>query len=597
MATTFVTMTMAEAIAEFLAVNGITHVFGVGGHGNTPLIEALQQRRGEPRLRFIDVQHEAVAAHAAMALKWVYGLESAVVASIGPGWFNTLIGQATAMSDGQGYLVFAGDKTTGYEGPNMQQIVGSGQFGFVRAAQAVARQAYTLIDPRNVYTILPEALALTREHGAAGPVNVFLPMNLQTARHEFNRDWLSRRVDPPAGGVRPPRAQVLAAAAEIRRHRRIAIRAGGGARGAGEAIKALARLVGAAIITGPVAMDVVESDCPLNVGAAGSKGSISGNFAAEQATLVINVGGRGVCQSDSSGTLFARAEAFINVNLREIEAQRYLGLPVVGDARAALEEMLEVLRTEPPSPDAAWLEAIAGARRQWQDYLDDFVRHPVIDGKLTQPAAIKAIDDAINARRELKIFDAGDVQATGFQMCRHLEPGTWVNESGNSCMGFGVCAAFGLGLVRDGKYPTAITGDGSLLMQSQALRDMVKHRSRCTVVVLDNQAMGAITSLQWAQQYQGVGTRDAMALPPVDFAALARSMGCAAFTPEPSIDALMDALERARHHDGPSVIDVKVHLGQEPYAALGAFGRWNVGPWSETVQAIWEGKGAVEPRT
>jgi 3D-(3,5/4)-trihydroxycyclohexane-1,2-dione acylhydrolase (decyclizing) len=477
----------------------------------------------------------------------------------------------------------------------MQQIVGSAQFGFVRAAQAVAKQAYTIIDPRNVYTILPEALALTRERASGGPVNIFLPMNLQAATHEFNLDLLSRRVNPSVAGARAPREQVLAAAAEIRRHRRITVRAGGGSRGAGEAIKALATLVGAAITTGPVAMDVVESSCPLNMGPAGSKGSIAGNFAAEQATLIINVGGRGVCQADSSGTLYAHAEAFININANALDAQRYHGLPVTGDARAALEEIVDVLRHgDPMPPDAEWIAELAAVRQQWQRYLDGFYRHPVIDGRLTQPAAIKAIDETINARRELKIFDAGDVQAHGFQICRHLEPGTWLNESGNSCMGFGISAAFALGLVRDGKYPTAITGDGSVLMQPQALRDMVKHGSRCTVVVLDNQAMGAITSLQWAQRYEEAGTRDPVALPPVDFAALARSMGCAAFTPEPSVDSLVDCLERARRHDGPALVDVKVHLGQEEGAALGAFGRWNVGPWSEGVQAIWEGKKARE---
>ena len=118
---------------------------------------------------------------------------------------------------------------------------------------------------------------------------------------------------------------------------------------------------------------------------------------------------------------------------------------------------------------------------------------------------------------------------------------------------------------------------------------MVKHGSNCTVVVLDNQAMGAITALQWAQEFAGFATVDPRPAAPVDFALLARSMGCAAFTPEASIDSLSDCLEKAYQHPGPAVVDVKVHLGPEEYAALGAFGRWNVGPWSPAVEAIWEG--------
>ena len=588
-------MSVAEALAAFLVENGIRYAFGIGGHGNTPLLEAFMPYHQKNKLRVVDVQHEAVAAHAATALKWIHGIDSVVFTSIGPGWFNTLIGQSTAMSDGYGYLVLAGDKTTAYEGPNMQQIMRDGQFGFVHAANAVAKQGYTIIDPRNLYTVLPEALAKTREPGSAGPVNVFLPMNLQSQEYEYNTQMLLRPVRQNGISIRPDKAQVTEAVAEIRKHRRIAIRVGGGAVAAGEVIKSLAERVGAAVIMGPVAMDVIESDFSLNVGPAGSKGSIAGNYAAEHATLVINIGGRGVCQSDASATLHRRAKAFINVNLNGVEAQRYRGIAVVGDARAAVEEILIELRKGAPiEPDPRWQAALVRAKKKWETYFQSFFDHPVINGKLTQPAVVKAIDDYVIGIGGIKIFDAGDVQAHGFQICRHEQPKTYLNETGNSCMGFGICAAFGLGLVPGGRYPTAIIGDGSFLMQAQAVRDMVKHKPNCTIVVLDNQAMGAITALQWAQEYEGFATVDPTPLQPVDYAMLARSMGCRAYTPRANTDSLTDALDQAFRQEGPAVIDVKVHLGPEEYAALGAFGRWNVGPWSEQVEKIWEGKAKPE---
>jgi len=118
----------------------------------------------------------------------------------------------------------------------------------------------------------------------------------------------------------------------------------------------------------------------------------------------------------------------------------------------------------------------------------------------------------------------------------------------------------------------------------------VKHNARCTVVVLDNQAMGAITGLQWAQNYEGFASSDPPGLAAVDFAALAESMGAAGFRAGPSLDSVVECLDRARRHNGPAVVDVKVAFGREKYTALGAFGRWNVGPWSEAVEAIWEGK-------
>jgi 3D-(3,5/4)-trihydroxycyclohexane-1,2-dione acylhydrolase (decyclizing) len=584
-------MTVAEALTAFLVENGIRYAFGVGGHGNTPLLEAFYPYHRDGRLRVVDVQHEAIAAHAATALKWVYGIESVVFTSIGPGWFNTLIGQNTAMSNGYGFLVLAGDKTTAYEGRNMQQLMRDGQFGFVRAAEAISKKAYCLVDPRNVYSLLREALAKTREPGSAGPVNVFLPMNLQATKHEYNLDLLLRPAPLLKCGLRPDPAQVAEAVKAILRHRRIVIRAGGGAAGAGPELKALAERIGAAIVMGPVAMDTIESGFALNVGPAGSKGSIAGNFASEDATLVINAGGRGVCQADCSGTLYANAREFININLNAIEATRYDGIPLVGDVRAAIQDLLASLAEHPEKqPCPEWMAEIADAKRRWDEYLQDYYAHPHVDGKLTQPAVIRAVDEYVNAHGGLKIYDAGDVQAHGFQIARHPGPKTFISDTGNSAMGFGISAAFALGLVGNGQYPTAIIGDGSFLLQAQAIRDMVKHGSRCTVVVLDNQAMGAITSLQWAQNYHAFATFDPPSLAPVDFAAMAESMGCPGFRCGPDLDALADCLARAREVAGPAVVDVKVAFGRDHYVALDAFGRWNVGPWSEEVEAIWEGK-------
>jgi 3D-(3,5/4)-trihydroxycyclohexane-1,2-dione acylhydrolase (decyclizing) len=583
-------MTIAEAVAAFLVENGVRYAFGIGGHGNTPLLEAFLPYHRTGRLRVVDVQHEAIAAHAAVALKWACGIESVVFTSIGPGWLNTLIGQNTAMSNGYGFLILAGDKTTAYEGPNMQQIMPDGQFGFVHTAEAISKKAYTVIDPRNVYTIMREALAKTREPGNSGTVNVFLPMNLQAATHDYNLDLLLRPLRGVSHGLRPDPSQVKLAAEAIRRHRKIVLRVGGGAVGAGDEIKALASHIGAAIVMGPIAMDVVESDFPLNVGPAGSKGSICGNLASENATLVLNIGGRGVCQSDCSATLYASASEFININLNAGDALRYDGIPLVGDARVVMRDLLAELPQ--PQADKEWLHAIAQAKKRWAEYLEDYYRHPLVGGKLTQPAVLKTVDDFINSSGGLKIYDAGDVQAHGFQIARHLGPKTFFSETGNSAMGFAICASFGLGLIEGGRYPTAIVGDGSFLMQAQAIRDMAKHGARCTVVVLDNQAMSAIAGLQWAQNYQGFATSDPPGLAAVDFAALAECMGAAGFRAAADLDSVVDCLDGARRHNGPAVVDVKVAFGPEKYTTLGAFGRWNVGPWSEAVEAIWEGIGS-----
>jgi 3D-(3,5/4)-trihydroxycyclohexane-1,2-dione acylhydrolase (decyclizing) len=210
--------------------------------------------------------------------------------------------------------------------------------------------------------------------------------------------------------------------------------------------------------------------------------------------------------------------------------------------------------------------------------LDEVWQRPV----LTQPSAIKIVCDFAREVQAIKFFDAGDVQANGFQTVEDDAPGQTYTESGASYMGFATCAVTAAGMASTQQYPIAFTGDGSFMMNPQALISAVEHGARGTIVVFDNRRMAAISSLQHAQYGQDFRTNDGVA---VDYVQLASSVkGVLALWGGEDAASLQQALKRAHAHDGLALIHVPVYAGERPEGGLGAYGSWNVGNWCDEVQ-------------
>jgi len=204
---------------------------------------------------------------------------------------------------------------------------------------------------------------------------------------------------------------------------------------------------------------------------------------------------------------------------------------------------------------------------------------------LTQPAAIRIASDVAASRRAARYFDAGDVQANGFQIVEDERTGDTFTESGASYMGFAVSALLGSALADQPRYSIAFTGDGSFMMNPQVLIDAVEHGVRGMIVIFDNRRMAAITGLQLAQYNREFRTNDRVA---VDYVQLAASVsGVHAVSGGDNAEALRAALKAAHGHDGFSVVHVPVYSGPDELGGLGAWGQWNVGNWCEDVQQTW----------
>ncbi|MBN2148745.1 MAG: thiamine pyrophosphate-binding protein [Anaerolineales bacterium] len=580
-------LTLSEALVLGLLRQGVRTYFTVFGHGSTELGEVLRLYQEAGQLRAFGVRSEIEASHAAAALRWVTGEKAAVVTSIGPGALHALAASLVPASDGIGVWYLFGDETTEDEGFNMQQIPKHEQGLFLQMAARMGR-AYSLHTPLSLATALQRGAATVDHPYRAGPFYLLLPMNTQAAwLPGFNLDELPE-VHPISIGA--AEGDYARAAQWIREAERIIIKVGGGGRMAGLELVTLIERSGGVLVHTPIASGCIPYSHPQNMTVGGSKGSLPGNYAMENADLLIAVGTRAVCQSDCSRTGYPNVKRVININADVDDATHYARtLALVGDVRRTLVRLNGILGAGKPDHQE-WLAACAEKKAEWQAFKAEREKNPTLEDAcwggpvLTQPAAIRIAADWAKGRDAVCFFDAGDVQANGFQIVEDEHPGQTFTEIGASYMGFAVSALLATGVASQPFYGLALTGDGSFTMNPQILIDGVEHGARGCILLLDNSRMGAITGLQDDQYGQGFATWNTIH---VDYLAWGRAVpGLLALDGGRTPESLQAALEKAGKHPGLSLIHLPVYFGPHPLGGMGVYGRWNVGNWCEDVQKI-----------
>jgi 3D-(3,5/4)-trihydroxycyclohexane-1,2-dione acylhydrolase (decyclizing) len=589
-------LTTAQAIIQFLLKQQVERdrrrqpffagCLGIFGHGCIAGIgQALRQY---PQFRYINTKNEQASVHIATAFaKMSNRLRTyACVSSIGPGATNMVTGAATATINRIPVLLLPGDIFARRNvGPVLQQLEhpSSQDVSVNDCFRPVSKYWDRINRPHQLMNVLPEVMRVLTSQAETGAVTLALPQDVQTEAFDYPVELLEERVWYIP---RPePEKSLLARAVEwIRASKKPLIVAGGGVLYS-EAHKALAKFAAATgipISETQAGKGSLPYDHPQNLGAIGVTGTFAANRIAREADLVIGIGTRYSDFTTASKTAFQNPKVkFININVTEFDAFKHSALPVVADARAALDNLRQALRGWHVSE--AYRSRAEKLNRAWDREVHRLY-HP-LGAPASLPASRKAKDSparmpalpvsqaevigAVNdfARpRDVVMCAAGSLPGDLHRLWRTRDPKGYHLEYGYSCMGYEVAGGLGIKLAAPDREVYVMVGDGSWLMMSSELVTAVQEGIKLTIVLLDNHGFQSIGGLSQAIGNGSFGVRYKQRNPktgqldganvPVDFAANARSLGAHVIAVR-DIPELKAALVQARRQKRSTVIVIE----------------------------------------
>ncbi len=569
-----------DLIAEFLVREKISHVFGICGHGNIGMLDALHGVRDKVTL--ISPRHEQTAGHMADAYFRVKHHPAATLTSCGPGSANLVMALANAFADSSAFLAITGDVPTQQfnRGP-FQELYRHKEADFPSVCRPVVKRSF---QPTRV-DMLPHTLRLAMDTmlgGRPGPVQVDVPFNVFQEEAEItpepNPAPRARRAGAAPEDVERASAMLEAASAPV-------LFIGHGvtlAEASGE-LTALAERLAIPVIASPNGMGCLAMSHPLSLGFIGRNGAYPANQAGRHADLVLAIGARFDDRSASSWmegyswNFPATKLIHVDVDVSEIGRNYPADLGIIADARVFLRQMLaEIERRAAARPERReWLAEIGHWREEW----DAFVRpNFALDTTPLRPepvvAAIRKVlpDDAILS------LDSGVHHNWFMQFWEARQPRTMLNAWGFSGMGFGVSGILGAKLAAPERVCVSVCGDGGFTMTPHVLCTAVEYDIPCIWVIWNNFAWGAIRDIQYGL-FGGreIGTAfyagENRAPYNPDFAALARAHGVEGVTIT-RIQDLAPALAHAIATGKPYVLDVHVDAEVRPPAT----GAWALPP-------------------
>jgi acetolactate synthase-1/2/3 large subunit len=570
----------ADLIAEYLIREKFPYVFGLCGHGNVGMLDALYDVRD--RIKLISPRHEQTAGHMADAFFRVKHQPVATLTSCGPGSANLVMALANAIADSSAFLAITANVPTGQfnRGP-FQEIHRHNQADFPSVVRPVVKRSF---QPTRV-DMLP--LALRQAHttmlsGRPGPVQLDVPYNV----FQESADVQLEPAGNAALGQRPgasPR-DVAEALRLIGEARRPVLFIGHGvtlSEAAGE-LTDFARRTGIPVVSSPNGMGCLDMRDPLSLGFIGRNGAYPANQAGRHADLVLAVGARFDDRSSSSwipgySWNFPRTRLIhVDIDPGEIGRNYPPTLGIVADARTFLAQLLTELQRTPETGAARlgeWHQAIAGWAQEWDDYTRpnfEIYSTPLRPERVVADVGAVLPDDAIIS------LDSGVHHNWFMQFWKARRPRTMLNAWGFSAMGFGVSGILGAKLAAPERPCVAIVGDGGFTMTPHVLCTAVEYNIPAVWVVWNNFAWGAIRDIQhglFGGREIGTGFYQGELPYNPDFAALARAHGVDAVTVKNGED-FKGALEHAVKSNKPWLLDVHVDANIRPPAT----GTWALPP-------------------
>ena len=540
-------LTMAQAIIQFL-INQYTErdgqqqpffagCFGIFGHGNVAGIgQALQQY---PEFRYYLSRNEQAMVHTAVAFaKMKNRLQTfACTSSIGPGATNMVTAAAGATINRLPVLLLPGDIFARRNvAPVLQQLEAchSQDVSVNDCFKPVSKYWDRIYRPEQIITALPEAMRVLTSPANTGAVTLSLPQDVQSEAHDYPVDFFKKRVWRIPRTA--PEIALLRTALEwIHASKKPLIIAGGGViySDAAETLAKFARQTGIPVAETQAGKGALCYDHPQSVGAMGVTGTPGANIIAREADLIIGIGTRYSDFTTASKTAFQNPQVrFININVAEFDAHKHAALPLLADARVALEELAAPLQS-PFEVTPAYRQRVRKFNEEWDKEVDRIysLQHRSL---VSQGAVIGAVN-AFSQPKDVVLCAAGSLPGDLHKLWRTSDPKGYHLEYGYSCMGYEIAGGLGVKMADPKREVYVMVGDGSYLMMAQEIVTSVQEGCKLTIVLLNNHGFSSIGALSDTVGSGGFGTRyryrnaetgqlQGNTLP-VEFAANARSLG------------------------------------------------------------------------
>ena len=606
-------LTMAQALVRFLENQYVAYddieqpfvrgVFMLPGHGNVVgLGQALAQERH--RLEVYQGKNEQGQAHAAVAFAKHMKRKQimAVTSSVGPGAANMVTAAATATANNIPVLILPGDVYACRQpDPVLQQIEQTHDLSISTndAFRPVCRYFDRIVRPEQLMSAMLNAFRVLTDPADTGAVCIALPQDVEGEAYDYPETFFQKRVWQIER--RPATEIAIRKAAEaIRNSKKPMLICGGGVRysEAHAAFKRFAEAYGIPFGETQAGRSASAWDHPLNLGGLGVTGCSAANEIAKDADCVIGVGTRYTDFTTSSKWLFREDAKFVNINVSEFQAYKMDAIPVIADARDALEKLEAALSGYRTGYTVEIETAIAGWKKEYdrlagiefgEGYvpeINDANAHSAFDyakdmnANLTQTRVLATINRLIASDASV-IAAAGSLPGCMQRMWRAKTPDTYNMEYGYSCMGYEISGALGVKLaIGDEKEVYAMVGDGSFIMLHSELVTAIQEHKKINICLFDNESFGCINNLQNGQGNESLCTELRFRNPEtgrhdgkfmnVDFAAIARAYGAVGYSIR-TMDELEKAIEESKSiHDTPVLFDIKVL----PKSMTDGYGSW-----------------------
>lgn len=565
---------LADYVAQFLVNHGVTDCFMVTGGGAMHLNDALGHTAG---LHCLYNHHEQACAIAAEAYARLENKIAALCVTTGPGGTNAITGVLGGWTDSIPMLVLSGqvryDTTARYtqrftDGLPLR-TVGDQEFDITRAVKSMCKYAEMLEDPSHIRYMLEKAWHLATT-GRPGPCWIDIPVNFQGMSIET--DDLPGYDPSEDAATLPaplPIETVQAVLEKIRTAQRPVIYAGNGIRLSGgyDTFRRVADRLGVPVCTYWDAIDLMESDHPLYVGRGGNMGDRPGNFAIQNADLVLAVGNRlPIRVVGYNWQTWARAAEVIMVDADPAELKKHtlhVEMPIHADAKDFFEKMEKALENR-PAPffhREVWTDA---CQRWKKEYPVVLPRHWKEDGQYANAYAF--IDYLSRSLPEgaLTVVSNGTCCVVGHQ-AHVIKNGTrFINNNGVASMGYGLPASIGACVAIGRKATICLEGDGSIMMNLQELQTIITNQLPIKIFLINNQGYHSIRQTQnnlFSNHCKiGIGPESGdLSFP--DFSKLAPVFGYPYFSAHSNAE-MKQAVQQALETDGPTFCEIFVSTTQ-----------------------------------